>query len=196
MRWRWGRRGLSRRRTWAVDGDNYASGDVLQFYPDAVLAAAQPCGAIAFGAKVSIAAMAGVPGGWKDAGGVLTAPNGKNVQHGFRQHILDAAAWPAALMPLGGEYGTPARQDFALSLVWGQTAAYEVAGAGLPGRIAALHVQASAMQGQMHDLQMRYEASQKALADCQAQPPAGDPQTAKDAALGKGLRALLVEAAA
>ncbi len=168
---------------WAVDGDNYVAGDVLQFYPDDVMAAAQPCGALALGAKVSMQ-MSGVPSGWKDVGGVLVAPNGKNVQHGFRQHIIDAAVWPAALMPLGGEYGTPARQDFALSLTWGQTAANEIAGPDFPAQIAYLQAALAALK-----------AANAAEEAGETTPPV-DPQTAKDAALGKGLRALLVEAAA
>jgi hypothetical protein len=168
---------------WAVDGDNFAAGDVLQYYPDAILAAAQPCGALAFAAKVSIP-MAGVPGGWRDANGVLTAPNGGTVGHGFRQHILDAAAWPAALMPLTGEYGTPARQDFALSLVWGQTAANEVVGPNWPALNTNLEAQIAALK------------AANAAEEAGETTPTVDPQTAKDAALGKGLRALLVEAAA
>jgi len=134
---------------WCCDGDNYVQGDSLQFYPDDVMALAQPCGAIAFGAKVSIA-MAGVPGGWHDANGVLTAPNGKSVGHGFSQHILDAAAWPAALQPLGGEYGNPARQDFALSLSWGGAGASEMQGPDFPAQVAALQAQVAALQNQPH----------------------------------------------
>ncbi len=168
---------------WAVDGDNYVVGDALQFYPDDILDAAQPCGALAIGAKVSMQ-MAGIPAGWKDVGGVLVAPNGKNVQHGFRQHILDAAAWPTALMPLGGEYGAPARQDFALSLTWGQTAANEIAGPDYPAQIAALQAQLAALK----TANVAEEAGET--------PPPVDPQMVKDAALGKGLRALLTEAAA
>src|SRR5260221_12315788 len=170
---------------WAVDGDNYASGDVLQFYPDDVMAAAQPCGALAFGAKVSIQ-MAGIPAGWKDVGGVLVAPNGKNVQHAFRQHILDAAVWPAALMPLGGEYGTSAgpRQDFALSLVWNGTAANEYGSPDFPAQIAALQAKIDALK-----------AANAAEEAGETTPPV-DPQLVKDAALGKRLRALLTEAAA
>lgn len=127
---------------WAVDGDNFASGDVLQFYPDDVMAAAQPCGAVTFGAKVSMQ-MAGVPTEWKDANGILTAPNGKNVQHGFRTHILTAPFWHPALMPVGDEYGTPAgpRQDFALSLVWINSATSETAAPDFAAQIAALENQ-------------------------------------------------------
>src|SRR5260221_321448 len=169
---------------WAVDGDNYVVGDALQFYPDDILAAAQPCGALAFGAKVSMQ-MAGVPSGWKDIGGVLVAPNGKNVQHGFRQAILDAAVWPAALQPVTGEYGTPggARQDFTFSFLWVGAASAQ-AGPDYPAQIAALQAQIAALK--------QANASEEAG---ETAPPV-DPQTAKDAALGKGLRALLVEAAA
>src|SRR5260221_11156538 len=67
----------------AVDGDNYVVGDALQFYPADILAAAQPCGALAIGAKVSMQ-MAGIPSGWKDVAAVLVRPTGKNCQTGFR----------------------------------------------------------------------------------------------------------------
>jgi hypothetical protein len=37
---------------WCSDGDNYAKGNVLQFYPDSVLLAARPCAALAVYARV------------------------------------------------------------------------------------------------------------------------------------------------
>jgi hypothetical protein len=37
---------------WCSDGDNFAKGNVLQFYPDSVLLAAIPCGALAVYAQV------------------------------------------------------------------------------------------------------------------------------------------------
>ncbi len=169
---------------WCVDGDNYVAGDVVQFYTDPVMAAAQPCGAIAFGAKVSMQ-MAGIPAGWKDVGGVLVAPNGKNVQHGFRQAILDAAMWPAALQPVTGEYGTPGgpRQDFTFSFLW-VGAASALAGPDYPAQIAALEAQLAALK-----------AANAAEEAGETTPPI-DPQMAKDAALGKLARAFLDGAAA
>jgi hypothetical protein len=36
---------------WCSDGDNFAVGDVLQFYPDGLLSAAHPCAAMAISAR-------------------------------------------------------------------------------------------------------------------------------------------------
>lgn len=44
-----------------------------------------------------------VPTGWKDNGTILTAPNGVEVQHGFRQTVLNST-WDSANWPLGNEY--------------------------------------------------------------------------------------------
>lgn len=132
---------------WAfADGDNWAVGDVLQRYSYATLANARPCAAIAI--AITGGTMSGVPTNWHDVNGILTAPNGKTVQHGFRQHILDAPAWHPALMPLGGEYGTAAgpRQDFALSLTWTGAAASEGAGPDFPAQIAALQAEITALK--------------------------------------------------
>jgi hypothetical protein len=132
---------------WAVaDGDNWAVGDVLQRYSYATLAAARPCAALAI--AITGGSMSGIPANWHDVNGILTAPNGHTVAHGFRQHILDAPFWHPALMPLGGEYGTPAKQDFALSLVWTGASASEVAGPDFPAQIAALQGQIDALRKQ------------------------------------------------
>lgn len=48
----------------------------------------------------------GIPTGWKDENGVLTAPNGIPVVHGFREHVL-ANGWHPENWPLMPEYGTP-----------------------------------------------------------------------------------------
>jgi hypothetical protein len=45
-----------------------------------------------------------IPQGWKDSNNILVAPNGKNVQHGFRQYVL-AHEWHPDDYPLTGEMG-------------------------------------------------------------------------------------------
>ena len=61
-----------------------------------------------------------IPTGWTDDGMTLTAPNGVKVVRGFRDHILAAAAWSSALVPMAPEYGIAngSRQDFAMRLEW------------------------------------------------------------------------------
>jgi hypothetical protein len=39
---------------WCSDGDNFAKGNVLQFYPDSVLLAASPCAALAVFAQIPV----------------------------------------------------------------------------------------------------------------------------------------------
>lgn len=49
--------------------------------------------------------MTGVPNGWKDAGGILTAPNGVQIHQGFRDFILNHP-WDAGNVPQEVEYNT------------------------------------------------------------------------------------------
>jgi len=76
-----------------------------------------------------------VPQDWTDKGGVLTAPNGVAVIHGFRDYVLNwADGWETDNWPLNAEYGTASiepgnpsigagvRQDFRYrSLGWTET---------------------------------------------------------------------------
>lgn len=89
---------------WCCDGDNFARGDVLQFYPDATLAAAQPCAAMAVYGRVRMGGTNVIPTGWSDDGTTLTAPNGVVVVQGFRDVVL-AQAWDADNWPLAPERG-------------------------------------------------------------------------------------------
>jgi hypothetical protein len=50
---------------WAADGDNFAAGDTLQFYPDSILAATQPSAALAISAKLTLTGNSGKGGGTK-----------------------------------------------------------------------------------------------------------------------------------
>jgi hypothetical protein len=105
------------------DGDNFAVGDVLQFYAEPTLAAARPCFAMAVSARVAIGGAKVIPSGWTDDGTTLSAPNKIAVVKGFRAHIL-AGGWDADDRPLAPEYtsdsiepGNPvieagSRQDF------------------------------------------------------------------------------------
>lgn len=118
---------------WVADGDNFVVGDVLQFYPDAVLKAARPVGAFAVYPRVKIVGGTqemGVPQGWKDDGKTLTAPNGEPVIKGFRDWVLghnwDHDDWPLAperactsVEPGNPSIGAGTRQDFRMtSLGW------------------------------------------------------------------------------
>lgn len=156
---------------WACDGDSYAgannrangfhAADVLQFYSDTTLTAAMPCAGIAFkrtaivttGTGTGGGSVAGVPSGWHDDGATLTAPNDEKVVLGFRQHIL-SENWPAALQPLGGEYGASGgdEQVFALKLKWENGGAQELAGPDYPAQIAALQQQLAAANAEIATL--------------------------------------------
>jgi hypothetical protein len=108
---------------WCCDGDNFAVGDVLQFYDEATLSAARPVAAMAVSARVAMGGTKVIPNGWSDDGANLRAPNGISVVKGFRDSIL-SQHWDAEDWPLGLEYssaivvpGNPAigggsRQDF------------------------------------------------------------------------------------
>jgi len=157
---------------WAVDGDSYAAGDVLQFYPDEVMAAAQPCGALAFGAKVSIA-MA-----WTRQGdGTGRDAKGHTCGQGF---MADIAAHGGAdgLMSETYPAGVSGFKSF---LPLGDGAVLMWDGANVSRNAAVV----------AKDL---FDA----LVTAQNLPHAtpADPQIVKDATLGANLRALLQEAAA
>jgi hypothetical protein len=126
---------------WCCDGDSFAGGDVMQLYPDAVMAASRPCAAMAITARVSIegSEIMTTPQGWHDDGTTLTAPNGVPVVRGFRDVVL-AGPWLAEDWPLAPEASLPSvepgnpaigpgsRQDFRLtSLGWTtQRGAYRI----------------------------------------------------------------------
>ena len=93
---------------WCADGDNFVVGDVLEFYPDAALAASRPCAALAIYARYAFPAphptvptpkTITMPAGWHDDGTTLTAPNGHAVVSAFREYVL-AHAWPPDNVPL------------------------------------------------------------------------------------------------
>jgi hypothetical protein len=125
---------------WCCDGDNFAGGDVMQFYEDGVLAAARPCAAMAVYSRVASGTTGAtgtggatemtVPAGWKDDGTALVAPNGITVIRGFRDYVLNhdwnPDDWPLAperhlesLEPGDPTAGAGQRQDFRMtSLGW------------------------------------------------------------------------------
>jgi len=88
---------------WCCDGDNFALGDVLQFYDEATLAAARPVAAMAVYPRVRMGGTKVIPAGWTDDGATLSAPNKISVVKGFRDFIL-AQAWDAEDLPLAPEY--------------------------------------------------------------------------------------------
>lgn len=108
---------------WCADGCNYAGGNVLQFYPTSVIAAAKPSAALAIYLRVAIpttpspatggSGNMGIPSGWTDANGVLTGPasglDGKTYPFvgGMRQHalaMLASGVMPADDMALEAEH--------------------------------------------------------------------------------------------
>lgn len=109
----------------------------LQFYTDTVISAARPIGAFAIAAR-RVASPGGpsmaIPTGWKDASGVLTAPNGVSVVKGFRDYVLAfPGGWNAANTPRAAEHAIAggSRQDFRYgSLVWTPAANVQLAAIG------------------------------------------------------------------
>lgn len=104
---------------WVADGDNYAGGNnsangfnaanVLQFYPDTVMASARLCAALALTGPLSGGKpMPIVPAGWHDDGTTLTAPppNAFVCVKGIRDYILNhPGGWDPADIPLMTETG-------------------------------------------------------------------------------------------
>lgn len=96
---------------WCADGDNRVVGDVLEFYPDDVVAAAQPCAAMAVAARLALPTGGGnsgggavtIPTGWRDDGTTLTAPNGHRVVLGLRAYVLAHPGWAPENVPLQEE---------------------------------------------------------------------------------------------
>lgn len=93
--------GLDTLGYWVADGDNWAANQNLVLYSYADLNAATPCGMLVLDI-INIGGTSVVPAGWTDANGIITAPNGKNVQHGFADFIR-TNAWSAADEPITEE---------------------------------------------------------------------------------------------
>jgi hypothetical protein len=164
-----------------ADGDNGMAESRFAIYPYASLLAAVPCGLLMLNIKETPTTMP-LPTNWKDANGILTAPNGKTVANDFRNHILAAPAWPAALVPVTGDYGVAGgdRQDFALSLKWNGSSTGELAGPEFGDQLAAALAAANTAKSQL-------AAALKA---------ASDAQVAQKAAEDKAAAAQLAQAAA
>lgn len=110
------------------DGDSPEAATTFPVYSYADIASAIPCAIMILKGPI----MSNIPSGWTDSGnsdlnvlnGVLTAPNGKTVMHGFRAYIL-TNAWEASNVPTGGEYGVSGgtKQNFTTnSLFWNGSA--------------------------------------------------------------------------
>jgi hypothetical protein len=154
---------------WCCDGDNFAGGDVMQFYADSVLAAARPCAAMAVYARVGNGSGGGttmaVPTDWKDDGTTLTAPNGVLVTLGFRGYVLghdwDANDWPLAaerhtdsIEPGDPSAGAGQRQDFRMtSLGW--NSAHGVYRVWVGRDLAALETQLADRDKRIADLEAK-----------------------------------------
>ncbi len=180
---------------WCCDGDNFDVGDVLQFYPDGVLAASRPCGAMAVYPRVSMGGGAGgghmgVPNGWSDDGHRLTSPNGGYAEQGMRDFILTyPGGWDPAntLMDHGEVYVDSVVPEDAS---WGPGSRL----CTLRGYLGWLKTQSShASAGEVHyfdtagasldhvlyavvpGLQQQIAQLQQQLAAAQSQPPAQQP---------------------
>jgi hypothetical protein len=124
---------------WCADGDNFARGNVLEFYPEGVLKAAQPVGTFAVYPRAAVLlhggseggkVMSAIPTGWHDDGTTLKAPNGVTAMKGFREWVLahewNKEDWPLAaeralesVEPGNASIGAGTRQDFRMtSLGW------------------------------------------------------------------------------
>ncbi len=167
---------------WCADGDNYDSGDVLQFYEDGILAASQPSGALAIAARVAFdeigADPVGIPNNWHDDGATLTAPNGVPVVKGFRDWVL-THPWSADDWPLAPEAGLPSvepgnpsigagtRQDFRMtSLGWTPTRGVYRIWTGQD--LLALQSELTTARSQLSSLQSQLASVHSADPDVQA----------------------------
>ena len=86
---------------WCADGDNWASGDVLQFYPDSVLAASRPCAAMAVYPRVKMEDQVGYR---LNGDGTVTFTNGIHVLGGFSAEITQHGAPSTHSEPLQQEF--------------------------------------------------------------------------------------------
>ncbi len=169
---------------WCCDGDNFADGDVLQFYEDGVLAAARPCAAMAVYARAVIGTGGGagmvVPTGWTDDGMTLSATNGVPVTLGFREYILthdwNPDDWPLAperhlesLEPGDPTAGAGQRQDFRMSAL-GWTQARGVYRIWVGRDLAALEAQLAERDKRIAEL----EAKLASTGGGSGSPPASD----------------------
>jgi hypothetical protein len=167
---------------WCADGDNFDTGDVLQFYEDGVLAASQPSAALALVARVGPDQIGedpvGIPNNWHDDGSTLTAPNGVRVVQGFREWVL-THPWNADDFPLAPEFGSPSiepgnpaigagtRQDFRMtSLGW--TQAHGVYRIWVGQDLRALESELATTRTQLDNLKSQVANLQSASPDVQA----------------------------
>jgi hypothetical protein len=140
---------------------------VLQFYPDDILAAAQPCGALAFGAKVSIQVA------WtKQSNGTGKDAEGHVCGAGFMTEIAGKGITADGYRSETYMTGLSPVQSF-LTLTNGQVLTWDGHSVAYNG--------ASVIEG---------------LLKQQATVPPPDPQLVKDAAVGKAFKALIAQAGA
>jgi hypothetical protein len=107
----------------ANDGDNSEAATTFPTYSYANLAQAVPCAILILKGPI----VSNVPTGWNDSAagdlnqvnGILTAPNGKTVEHGFRYWIL-THAWNASDVPTTEEFALAGHtaQNFTDNQLW------------------------------------------------------------------------------
>jgi hypothetical protein len=172
---------------WCCDGDNFASGDVAQFYEDGVLAAARQCTAMAVHSRVVTGTTGSgggtgmtVPTGWKDDGATLVAPNGVAMKLGFRAYVLahdwNPDDWPLAaerhlesIEPGDPSVGAGQRQDFRMSAL-GWNTAHGVYRIWVGRDLAALEAQLADRDKQIAELQAKLASASGGSGS----PPASD----------------------
>lgn len=150
------------------------------------------------------AAMATIPSGWKDDGKLLTAPNGKQCDLGFRDFVLNfPGGWPAWNWPLENEsgvnpveMGNPSlgggtHQPFRATLLeW--TAAKGVFVAWVGDEYVALRTALAKADGQVSSLTAQVAALQAQLAAAGQTPaPALTPAQEADIAAIAALKSAL-----
>jgi hypothetical protein len=137
---------------WCADGDNFTTGDVLQFYPDGVVAAARPCAAMAIYARVASARGGGMTMWTRDSGGAKDSA-GHQVGAGMAGMIF-ASGWQDADGLTGEEYYAPSSSFCALSngriLTWD---GHAVSANGGAQALAAVWAQLLAARQQVAQLQ-------------------------------------------
>ena len=178
---------------WCADGDNFDVGDVLQFYPDNVLAASRPCAAMAVYPRVQFPPTGGGPGGnsvptsWKDDGKTLTAPNGHVVVLGFRDHIL-SRSWPSDNVPLESERHVTSLEWQNPGLGAGERQVFQRTALRWS---AATGVQEITLGPELLAVESRLAAAGQQLADLEKQLSAGEPAALEAVkALGVALAAV------
>ena len=106
---------------WACDGDNFAAGNVLQFYAESVVAKSAPCAAIAFAPGQSKGGSSTMPFRFNADGTAVDTTTGARLGPGFAAYLRDNNVQQHCILGdtvIGGEGDTFACFDHGLILHW------------------------------------------------------------------------------